>query len=726
MNNEGKRIVHLPVMGERTYVNPLPLAGAEGAAPVSDVHPDPYVLKHNGVYYTYATGEAGVLALRSKDGVNWEHKGYVYRREGFNNYWAPAVVYENGAFYLYVSSMPEGEEDVHKEFLQVAVSERAEGPFKYVRTLYDTFSLDAHVVKDEAGDYYLFYSNNEYSGVDAERPGTVILADKLLDMVTPAGKPQLVVAPSIDEEIFEENRFGDGRDWHTIEGAFYVRRGDRHYMMYSGNAYVRPNYFIGYSSAPVREEAGLIGLDWTKHPSDDRYEPLLRKNDGVEGVGHNSVVRGPNNVDEWVYYHGRNAADELDFGREQRTMRADPLLWSGERMWMPGPTYEAQDVPALPALRELFDSGEDGKLSSAVWKELAGEWEVGDGEVTQRVPAQTMSVVTERSFGSLVLETGVKWRYDHRGGRYGVYACYVDERNFVACVLDVGRRQLEAYAVSGGVKHGVVQASLPFGFRFDVYHTIRVEKTGGSYVFKLDEVELAAASYPHDAGRIGLVTFFTSASFAGVEATEHLALRRGTESGFAAAMSLAEGSGSAEAAEGKLSCRSRDGRTAWLIGWEPARQGLYRFAFDLKLAANASYAGAYAAYAADGSAIECRLVRRGVAVGRAGDSAAVDGADRAQQAEGDETRASAARAEVVVRSAGGETALAVVPLSADFDWSATHTFDITVRAGRLFVRLDNLLLFDGVHELASAGGVPGFVCCGGQAEFSLVSLTGIE
>ncbi|TVY03323.1 glycoside hydrolase family 43 protein [Cohnella terricola] len=706
MDNAGKGIVHLPVMGEGTYVNPLPQAGAEGAAPVSDVHPDPYVLKYNGIYYAYATGEAGVLALLSKDGVNWEHRGYVYRREGFVGYWAPAVVYENGTFYMYVSSRPEGEEDVHKEFLHVAIAERAEGPFEYVRTLYDTFSLDAHVVKDEAGDYYLFYSNNEYSGVDAERPGTVILADRLLDMTTPEGKPQLIVAPSIDEEIYEENRFGDGRDWHTIEGAFYVRRDDRHYMMYSGNAYVRPNYFIGYSSAPAREEGGLMGLDWTKHPSDDRYAPLLRKNDGVEGVGHNSVVRGPNNVDEWVYYHGRNAADELDFDREQRTMRADPLLWCGERMWMPGPTHEAQDVPALPALRELFDSGEGGRLSPEMWEELAGEWEVCDGEVTQRVPAQTMSVVTARSFGSLVLEVSVKWRYDHRGGRYGVYACYVDESNFVACILDVGRRQLETYAVSGGVKHGTIRVSLPSKFRFDVYHTFRIEKTGGSYAFKLDDTELAVASYPHYTGRIGLVTFFTSASFAGVEATEYLALRRGTESGFASTMSQQEGNGTAEAAESKLHCRSRDGRTAWLIDWEPARRGAYRFAFDLKLALSATYAGAYAAFDADGAVIECRLVRRREAAGRSGSS------------EG--------RAEVVLRSAGGEAALAVMPMTAEFDWSAAHTFDMTVRSGRLFVRLDDMLLYDGNHELADAGGVPGLVICGGQADFGLISLTGIQ
>ena len=41
----------------------------------------------------------------------------------------------------------------------------------------------------------------------------------------------------MDEEIFARNRFGDGRDWHTVEGATYFAYRDRAFITYSANAY---------------------------------------------------------------------------------------------------------------------------------------------------------------------------------------------------------------------------------------------------------------------------------------------------------------------------------------------------------------------------------------------------------------------------------------------------------------------------------------------------------
>lgn len=294
-----------------TYTNPLPITANDPdripAGLPATVNPDPYVLKYNGEYYAFATSARGVAVLRSNDMTNWEHLGYAYIQEGRRDYWAPAVHYDNGLFYLYVSSRPDDEEDVHREFLQVAVADRPEGPYVYRKTLFDTFSIDAHVVRDTDGGWVLFYSTNETCGIDVHRPGTVVLADRLLDPFTPEGKPNLVVKPTLDEEIFERNRFGDGRDWHTIEGAFHLKRRGKHYVMYSGNAFTSPYYYIGYSVADHRDGTSMTELEWRKFPDEDIYEPLLRRNERVEGVGHNSVAKAPNNVDEWVVYHGRDA-----------------------------------------------------------------------------------------------------------------------------------------------------------------------------------------------------------------------------------------------------------------------------------------------------------------------------------------------------------------------------------------------------------------------------------
>ncbi|MDQ6419374.1 glycoside hydrolase family 43 protein [Paenibacillus sp. LHD-117] len=441
----------------RMYTNPLPVLSndlqqlsAPGLSP--GYNPDPYVLKFNGEYYAYATSKEGVSIMRSKEMTEWTHLGYAYREEGRSDYWAPAVFFDNGLFYLYVSNMPQGEEDPHFQFMRVAVAERPEGPFEYKSTLFDTFSIDAHVVRDADGGLVLFYSTNETYGIDAHRAGTVILADRLLDPFTLERKPKLIVRPTLDEEIFAENRFGDGRDWHTIEGAFHLKRGGKHYVMYSGNAFTSPYYYIGYSVADHAEGCSLTELEWHKHPDEETYEPLLRQNGSVEGVGHNSVAKAPNNVDDWVVYHGREVrTDGQPDESERRQMRIDPLLWQGERMWVPGPTYDAMPAPALPSFRDLFDRPDSPDIGRG-WTTDGGEWAIEGSSLLQHSRVGIGRAYLDAAYPHAVLELNVKWERSHMGGLYGAVLRAADDRSFVEVLFDVGKRTIGVYETVGGIK----------------------------------------------------------------------------------------------------------------------------------------------------------------------------------------------------------------------------------------------------------------------------------
>ena len=117
--------------------------------------------------------------------------------------------------------------------MRVAVSDSPSGMFKQVKKLLPPFSIDAHAVKTPSG-LYLFYCNNDY---EAERAGTFIQCDKLTDPYTLERKPVAVVRPTIDEEIYQKDRFKKGQHWHTIEGAFYFYKEGTHYLMYSGACY---------------------------------------------------------------------------------------------------------------------------------------------------------------------------------------------------------------------------------------------------------------------------------------------------------------------------------------------------------------------------------------------------------------------------------------------------------------------------------------------------------
>ena len=96
--------------------------------------------------------------------------------EGYHEYWAPCMHYADGWYYLYFSCMPVGAE-VAQEHLRVAKAPTPFGPFENVKCLYDDFSIDAHVVKTDAG-LYLWYAMDN---TDCERVGTRIVVDKLLD-----------------------------------------------------------------------------------------------------------------------------------------------------------------------------------------------------------------------------------------------------------------------------------------------------------------------------------------------------------------------------------------------------------------------------------------------------------------------------------------------------------------------------------------------------------------
>ena len=276
--------------------------------------PDPYIIKaQDGNYYIYATGVNGVLVYRSSalDGI-WEYLGIGLKEEDCHEFWAPCGVYEDGLYYMYYSSCRAGCEDMHEQAIKVAVSDCPDGGFVYKKTMLKPFSIDAHVVKSGEG-YYIFYSTNDY---EAERAGTYIVVDKMLDMFTAAGNPVPVVRPTLDEEIFMRDRFRKGQNWHTVEGAFYFRKGDNHYVMYSGNCYQNEYYFIGYAYAYGHED-DLTKLRFQKYPNDTTYAPLLCKNGEEAGTGHNSVLE--DNGKYYIVYHARDI--DADEKHETRTAR---------------------------------------------------------------------------------------------------------------------------------------------------------------------------------------------------------------------------------------------------------------------------------------------------------------------------------------------------------------------------------------------------------------------
>lgn len=288
---------------------------------------DPFIIKAlDGDFYVYVTGGDGVHAYKSKELCGeYEDIGVVFSVPGAKEYWAPSVIAIDGEYYMYVSFMQKGEDDTHLQTMHVAKSATPGGEFTCLGKLIEPFSIDSHVVKS-GDDLYIFYSLNDY---EAERAGTYIAVDKMESPTKVKGEPVAVLRATLDEEIFMRDRFRKGQHWHTLEGAFYFRVGDYHYIIYSGNCYQNEYYYLGYAVAKSSSD-DLTKLKFVKYPDENTYAPLIAKNEYEEGTGHNSVIC----VDgEWyVVYHGRDINPTEDFEGDKRTARICRLKIDGEKL----------------------------------------------------------------------------------------------------------------------------------------------------------------------------------------------------------------------------------------------------------------------------------------------------------------------------------------------------------------------------------------------------------
>lgn len=292
----------------------------------AESQPDPYILEAEGRFYIYATGDRAVAVYRSDNLFGgYEKIGDTGAINGKKGFWAPSVIELGGTYYMYVSCMPEDSNDTHDQAMHVLTSSSPEGPFENPVQILPPFSIDSHIVKNEAG-LFLFYSCNDY---ESAMGGTYIVVDRMKDPFTPEGNPVPVIRPTLPEELWAKQRFSPDKDWYTIEGAFYFRSGDWHYVLYSGNCFENEYYFVGYAYAHTAE-SDLTKIKFQKYPSDNVYRPLLAKNEFEEGTGHNSVIEHDGKF--YAVYHARDWRQKTGAYTEYRTARICKLNVENEKI----------------------------------------------------------------------------------------------------------------------------------------------------------------------------------------------------------------------------------------------------------------------------------------------------------------------------------------------------------------------------------------------------------
>ena len=274
---------------------------------------DPTVIRHQGVYYLYATGgvdeDNGYRVYTSRNLVDWE-AGPVVFRPGIPHIWAPDVWRDpvSGKFFLYYTA---------NQTVGVAEAESPLGPFTIRKKLFDS-SIDAHLFRDDDGKLYLYF---------VQLPGFRITVQPMATPTEKSGESKVVLRPESEWEK---------RSGHVTEGPWVIKRAGRYYLIYSGSGADTPNYAVGYATAD-----NPLG-PFTRAP----HNPIIHRSKGLYGPGHGCAVRDDSG--NWWHIYHQKESDRVEW---KRFISLDRFWFDQEgRLYGEATRGKAQPAPATLAV----------------------------------------------------------------------------------------------------------------------------------------------------------------------------------------------------------------------------------------------------------------------------------------------------------------------------------------------------------------------------------------
>ena len=251
----------------------------------------PYIMKFNGYYYLYSsttsnTSENGVRAWKSRDLLNWApvsteglKPGYVIATTCGESAKAraPEVYYYNGNFYMY-ESYNEGTGHF------VLKSSSPEGPFTALSKAVVDNKKDGTVVMGKNENPYFFTASKGAINISTMQGMEAIIDTNLS-----------VSGTEVDSKIYAESP------------AVFDQNG-KYYLLYSTGYDTLTGYHVNYavSDGWENETPSDVALSFRK--GQDNLLLNTNTEQGFVGLGHPSVVLGPNLDSHYIVYDSINSA----------------------------------------------------------------------------------------------------------------------------------------------------------------------------------------------------------------------------------------------------------------------------------------------------------------------------------------------------------------------------------------------------------------------------------
>lgn len=260
---------------------------------------DPFVTydKNTGYYYFIASCQCDTLTIyRSKKAGNilsdCEFKEvYICSDEygAWGPMWAPEMYKIGNKWYIYTSCREIKTDNPWDTKRLLILKSKTEDPFdgfefgsKPDRSIFAIDPSSAFI----NGKQYICYSEVDENGVQ------ILVIREMKNPLTFTDNKAIIARPTLPWEMvppYDKNNA-------IVEGAFFVQKDNRLFIIYSANGCWSDDYCLG-----VLEYIGgeiCSPESWKKYSN-----PLFVKGNGIYGPGHASFFKSPDESELWCAYH---------------------------------------------------------------------------------------------------------------------------------------------------------------------------------------------------------------------------------------------------------------------------------------------------------------------------------------------------------------------------------------------------------------------------------------
>lgn len=480
---------------------------------------DPWITRWESNYY-YSESNLDAITIRKSatlTGVAHAIPQEVWRATGFGsnrltNIWAPEVHVIDGRWYIYFSADHGGDKRRRMYVLQGgfdpldAYSPGNTGlPGGIIAESTGLWAIDPDVFYGADGKLYVTWScaEDETGGP----PQSLCLA-RMADPLHIATATAKISSP---ETTWER------RTAAIQEGPVGFARNTTTYLTYSAGASWTTN---DYSVGLLTHTSGdlLNPGTWVKSGQ------IFDHHAGTYGPGSVVFVSSPDGTETWNVYHAYDQLNCPAWGC--RSIRMQKVSWSVAGMPLLGYPVDPYVQASLPSgdvgsatgwgdsTRGTYASGDWAYYSSSSLDSKGFSRGVDDSQTFrggERMLAWSVSAeVSEQQHTA-----------DAQTSEYGLFALFVDARNYVQAYIDPVLGVFGVRAFLDGKDSALVSLQLPADFDASAAHTIRVEKSGARlFSFFVDNVLIDSKIIPLDHGQVGVYTRRTDAQFRSVSVVD--------------------------------------------------------------------------------------------------------------------------------------------------------------------------------------------------------------